>query len=74
VRIRKYYVDQALYSYDSLIAILQQLTLDEVLHALELESETRRRKTIMSRLIGKASRLQGQALSRALRQQYGRER
>lgn len=72
MKIRKYYVDQALHSYDSLIAIMQQLTLDEVLLALSLEAETRRRKTIMSRLIGKAARLQGQTLTRELRKKYGK--
>lgn len=50
---RKWHVDQALHSYRTLVKILLELTEGELLKALEVESQTRRRKAIMSRLRGR---------------------
>lgn len=47
----------ALESYASLCSILHDLSLTEVLEALELESASRRRKAIMCRLLRRAVRL-----------------
>jgi hypothetical protein len=55
--VRKWYIDEALHSFARLMRVINRMTEEEVLEALKLESETRRRPTIMSRLIGKAARL-----------------
>lgn len=39
------------------MTVINRMTEEEVLDALKLESETRRRASIMSRLIGKAARI-----------------
>lgn len=50
-------INTALASYESLSAVIVDLTEEEVLAALELESTTRRRKAIMCRLLRRAVRL-----------------
>lgn len=56
-QLRKWYVDEALHSFSRLMAVINRMTQEEVLEALKLESETRRRPSIMTRLIGKSARL-----------------
>ena len=55
--VRKACVDQALTSYPSLKAIVNELTEEEVMAALTIESATRRRQSIVLRLIARANRL-----------------
>ncbi len=55
--VRKFTVGQALESYGALKAHLNDLTEEEVLAALTLESATRRRQSIIDRLISRAARL-----------------
>lgn len=54
---RKWYIDEALHSFSRMMAVIGRMTEEEVLEALKLESETRRRPSIMARLIGRAARL-----------------
>ena len=54
---RRWYVGQALESYPAMKAVLNELTLGEILAALDLESRTLRRKSILARLISRAVRL-----------------
>lgn len=54
---RKWYIDEALHSFSRLLRVLPQMTEEEVLEALQLESESRRRKSIIDRLIGRAARI-----------------
>lgn len=51
---RQWYVGQALRSFRSLDKIIDELTEEEVLHVLEIESGAQRRITIMNRLLQKA--------------------
>ena len=55
--VRKACIDQALTSYPSLKAIVNELTEEEVMAALEIESATRRRQSIVLRLIARANRI-----------------
>ena len=68
--VRKWHVDQALHSTRSLMVVLPELTLKEILAALKLESETRRRKNILRRLIGRAARLNELEYVRQLEERY----
>lgn len=55
--VRRYYIDQALTSYTSLTRTLSELTEEEVLACLKLESGTLRRSSVLNRLISRAGRL-----------------
>lgn len=55
--VRKACIDQALTSYPSLKTIVNELTEEEVMAALEIESATRRRQSIVLRLIARANRI-----------------
>lgn len=68
--IRKWHVDRALHSVRSLFDVIDEMTLDEVLAALELESASRRRRAIMTRLVGKAARLNEQQFLKQLNKRY----
>ena len=68
--IRIWYIDQALYSVESLIKILPTLTEKEVLKCLELESASMRRKSVLRRLIGRAARLRELEYVQQLKERY----
>lgn len=68
--IRKWYLDQALASYPSLKKVLGKLTQEEVLAALELESATRRRRSLIDRLISRAVRLNEIDYNRQLKEKF----
>jgi hypothetical protein len=55
--VRKFLTGQALQSFGSLNDNLQELTEEEVLACLNLEAATRRRVSILNRLISRAARL-----------------
>ena len=55
--VRKFLLGQALESYSSLLDCLPRLTEEEVLAALDLESATLRRRSVIDRLISRAARL-----------------
>lgn len=52
--VREWHMRLALKSYRSLLDIIEELTEEEVLAALELEKSSLRRKSIVDRLIQKA--------------------
>jgi hypothetical protein len=54
---RRWYMDQALGSYAGLNRVLHELTEEEVLACLKLESASSRRRSIVDRLISRAVRL-----------------
>lgn len=68
--IRKWHLAQATYSYTTLRTVINQLTLEEVLAALDLESQSQRRKSVLDRLIARASRLQEIEFTRQLKEKY----
>lgn len=54
---RKWYIDEALHSFTRLMSVINDMTEEEVYAALALEAGSRRRKSLMDRLIGRAARL-----------------
>ena len=55
--VRKWHLAQATQSYTTLRTVVNQLTYEEIIAALELESQSLRRKSIINRLISRASHL-----------------
>lgn len=55
--VRKWYLSEALVSYRRLVDIIDQLTEEEVLACLELETGSRRRQSVTGVLIKRAVRL-----------------
>jgi hypothetical protein len=70
VAVRKWYLDRALASYPSLKAVIGELTLEEVIAALDLESSTLRRRSLIDRLISRAVRLNEVSFNRQLKEKY----
>lgn len=68
--VRQWHLGQATHSYTTLCTVVNQLTLEEVLAALHLESQSRRRKSNLNRLISRASRLQEIEYTRQLKEKY----
>lgn len=54
---RVWYVNEVLSTVNRCIKVLPELTKKEVLKALEIESSSLRRKSIVNRLIGRAARI-----------------
>lgn len=69
--IRQWYISRAVESFTSLDAVLMKLTETEVLHALDLESKSQRRQTILTRLIQRAVRLKERSYAQELKEKYG---
>lgn len=63
-------VQRALDSFRNLIDKLDELTEEEVLSALEFESSTRRRISIMDRLVAKAADFNRQNFILTLKEKY----
>lgn len=68
--VRKACIDRALTSYPSLKTIVNELTEEEVMAALEVESATRRRQSIVLRLIARANRINELRYVAQLKQKY----
>ena len=68
--VRKWYLDRALASYPSLKDVIGELTLEEVIAALDLESSTLRRRSVIDRLISRAVRLNEVSFNRQLKEKY----
>lgn len=70
VRVRNWYVRKALTSSRSLASVIGELTEEEVLHALEVESESSRRSVMIDRLIQKAAELNRHSYLKTLKEQF----
>ena len=68
--VRKWHLAQATQSYTTLRTVVNQLTYEEIIAALELESQSLRRKSIINRLISRASRLKEIETTRHLKEKY----
>jgi len=68
--VRRFYIDQALTSFTSLSRTLRELTEEEVLACLKLESGTLRRPSVISRLISRAGRLHELRYTRQLKEKF----
>ena len=69
-KIRSWYVTEALVSMRRLHELMDELTEGEILAALELESGTRRRHTIINRLISRATRFNEITYNAELKEKY----
>lgn len=67
---RKFLIVQALDSFRGLNERLNELTEEEVLDALDLEGATRRRRSVIDRLISRAARLNEIRYVRQLKEKY----
>lgn len=68
--VRKFYLQQATASYPSLKKVLGELTHEEVIAALDLESSTLRRRSLIDRLISRAVRLNELTYSAYLKEKH----
>lgn len=68
--VRKSYIDTALLSYASLASVIDELSEDEVLACLQLESASRRRQSIIDRLISRAVRINELSYSTSLKERF----
>ena len=68
--VRKWHLAQATQSYATLRTVVNQLILEEVLAALDLESQSQRRLSITNRLIARASRLKEIEFTSQLKEKY----
>lgn len=67
---RPYYVSEALMSFRRLGGILHEMTLEEVLAALELESGTHRRQSVTAKLVDRAVQLESQLIRKRLQEKF----
>ena len=67
---RKWYVGQALESFVRLNEVISDLTEDEVYACLDLEAASKRRASILDRLISRATRLNEISFTRQLKEKY----
>lgn len=70
MKVRKFLIGQALESFSALKEHLNNLTEEEVLAALSLESATQRRRSVIDRLISRAARLNEVRYVSQLKEKY----
>lgn len=68
--VRKFLLGQALESVSALKDCLPQLTQEEVLAALQLETATRRRESVIDRLISRAVRMNELSYATYLKEKF----
>ena len=68
--VRKWHIDEALTSFARLNDIVDELTEEEIFAALDLESASRRRKSIIFRLISRAVRINEIQYATKLKEKY----
>lgn len=68
--VRKWFVGEALNSFQSLGRVMGELTEEEVLHCLKLEAASLRRKSVIDRLISRAVRLRELFYARQLKEKF----
>ena len=56
--------------WGSLLAVLPQLTEEEVLHCLQVEAGSLRRRSVIDRLISRATQLNGERYTRQLKEKF----
>ena len=68
--VSKFKIAAALRSYGALVAVLDQLTEQEVLACLQLEAASQRRESVLNRLISRAVRLNEIKYACQLKEKY----
>ena len=64
----RWVISEALTSYRKLMTVIDSMTLADVEEALRLESESRRRKTLLARLASKAADLNQRSFKKYLKE------
>lgn len=70
MEVRRNYVQAALESYESLNKVVGELTEEEVYACLKLESASRRRRSLVDRLISRAVRINELQFKSQLTEKY----
>lgn len=68
--VRQLHIAEALVSFRRLGRIMHELTLEEVMAALELESASQRRLSLTTKLVDRAVQLESQIISKRLQEKY----
>ena len=68
--VRQNYIQAALDTFESLSKVIGELTEEEVYACLNLEAASRRRRSIVDRLISKAVRLNELKFKNSLKEKY----
>lgn len=68
--VRRFQIDQALHTFKSLTSVLEELTEEEVLACLKLEASSRRRQSVLDRLISRAVRINELSYSTRLKEKF----
>lgn len=68
--VRPFYIDEALQSFHRQRKVLSLLTEEECLYALRLEAGSRRRRSMMVRLVQRAVHMREQAYNSQLRKEF----
>lgn len=68
--VRTWYVRQALGSFRSLTDVLSELTEEEVLHCLQVEAGSLRRRSVINRLVSRAARIHELRYIRQLKEKF----
>ena len=69
-KLRTWHIAKALTSFRSLTEIIDELTEEEVLHALEVEAGSQRRSVLIDKLIQKAAGLNRLTYIQKLKEKY----
>lgn len=68
--VRAWYLNEALVSFRRLGRIMHELTLEEVMAALELESASQRRLSLTTKLVDRAVQLESQITRKRLQEKF----
>lgn len=68
--VRRWYIRKALESFQSLKSVLNELSEEEIITALDLESASQRRLSVIERLISRAIRLRELSYATQLKDKY----
>lgn len=68
--VRKWYLSEALVSYRRLLGVIHELTLEEVMAALDLEVATQRRQSLTAKLVDRAVQLESRIILKRLQEKY----
>jgi len=67
---RRWYTTQALDSYRALDGVINDMTLDEITACLDLEAGSKRRRSVIDRLILRAVKLSAIQIATRLQEKY----
>ena len=68
--VRKWYLNEALVSVRRLLGVIDELTVEEVMACLDLETATQRRRSVTERLILRAVQLNRISFYQSLQEKY----